>query len=412
MEDAARASPMKKLLLLLPVLVIGVLAWWLYQRGNAPLEVPFSRVVRETLVSTLSTNGKVEPVEWVSVNAVRSGVVDSVPVHRGSRVARGEVLAELGASEAKSELDDAEARLAQARASLEEIQRGGRATDLAALDGELAEAKLELAAAESDRASLERLAAKQAATKQDVTDAARRVERAQAQIRSLEKRRAALTGQSDRVAAEAKVKEAETAVETAKRHVEQTVIRAPIAGTVYDVAARPGAYLNPGDPVAKIGQMSKVRVRVYVDEPELGRVAAAMQVTIAWDALPGKKWLGAVERMPSEITALGSREVGEVVCIIENPDSQLPPGANVNAEIRSGVAENALSIPREALRRQGSQAGVFLLQGNKVVWRPVTVGVSTINRAQVLQGLAEGDAVAVPGSVTLADGAVVRPVFR
>ncbi len=412
MEDAARASPMKKLLLLLPVLVIGVLAWWLYQRGNAPLEVPFSRVVRETLVSTLSTNGKVEPVEWVSVNAVRSGVVDSVPVHRGSRVARGEVLAELGASEAKSELDDAEARLAQARADLQEIQRGGRALDMAALDGELAEAKLELAAAESDRASLERLAAKQAATKQDVTDAARRVERAQAQIGSLEKRRAALTGQSDRVAAEAKVKEAETAVETAKRHVEQTVIRAPIAGTVYDVAARPGAYLNPGDPVAKIGQMSKVRVRVYVDEPELGRVAAGMQVTIAWDALPGKKWLGAVERMPSEITALGSREVGEVVCIIENPDSQLPPGANVNAEIRSGVAENALSIPREALRRQGSQAGVFLLQGNKVVWRPVTVGVSTINRAQVLQGLAEGDAVAVPGSVTLADGAVVRPVFR
>ncbi len=194
--------------------------------------------------------------------------------------------------------------------------------------------------------------------------------------------------------------------------MEKTVIRAPIAGVVYDPAVRLGSYLNLGDPVAKVGRTEKVRVRVYVDEPELGRVAAGMPVTITWDALPNRTWKGSVERMPDQIAALGSRQVAEVVCVIDNPGGELLPGANVNAEIRSRVAENALTIPREALRRESNVPGVLLLQGDKVVWRKVTLGVSAVTRVQVLEGLAEGDSVALPSELTLENGSPVRPVWR
>ncbi len=402
---------MKKLLLLLPVLALA-LAGWMYSRRIAPLPVPFAKASRETLISTLITNGKVEPLEWAPVLAERTGVIETLRVHVGSRVARGDVVAELSAQDAKSDLIAAEARLGQARAELQVLNQGGRASDLATLDGDVAVARAELAAAEKDRAALDRLAEKQAATKQEAADAARRVERAQLQIQVLEKKRAALVGQADKVSAQAKVVESETAVEVARRRLDQAAVRAPIGGVVYDIGARAGAYLNPGDQVAKVGQTDKVRVRVYVDEPELGRVAAGMPVAITWDALPGRQWHGVVERMPSEIAALGSRQVGEVACVIENPGRELPPGANVNAEIRSRVAQGALSIPREALHRQGSEAGVFLLQGQRIVWRKVTLGLSTIDRAQVLEGLAEGDAVALPSDATLTNGAAVNPVLR
>jgi HlyD family secretion protein len=402
---------MKKLLLLLPVLALA-LAGWLYSRRSAPLSVPFALAARETLISTLITNGKVEPLEWAPVLAERTGVIETLRVQVGSRVARGDVVAELSAQDAKSDLAAAEARLTQARAELQVLEQGGRASDRAALDGEVAGARAELAAEEKERAAFDRLAEKQAATKQEAADAARRVERAQLQIQVLEKKRAALVGQADKVSAQAKVREAETGVEMARRRVVQAAVQAPIGGVVYDVGARVGAYLNPGDQVAKVGQTDKVRVRVYVDEPELGRVAAGMPVIITWDALPGRKWHGAVERLPSAIAALGSRQVGEVACVIENPGRELPPGANVNAEIRSRVAQGALSIPREALHRQGSETGVFLLQGQRIVWCKVTLGVSTINRAQVLEGLAEGDAVALPSDATLTNGAAVKPVLR
>ena len=402
---------MKKLLALLGVLVL-VLGWWAYRRKNAPPEAPFAKVSQETVVSTLITNGRMEPVEWTAVLAERSGVVEKLHTDRGTRVGRGDMLAEIGAENSKSDLAAAEARVAQARAELSVVEAGGRASDLAEIDGALARARVERENARKEQASLERLVAKQAATRQEAEDAARRVELADTQLQALEKKRAALVGKSDRASAEAKLREAEAAVDISRRQLEKTVIRAPIAGVVYDSTVRLGSYLNPGDPVAKVGRTEKVRVRVYVDEPELGRVAAGMPVTITWDALPNRSWKGTVERMPDQIAALGTRQVAEVVCVIDNPGGELLPGANVNAEIRSRVAENALTIPREALRRQSNVPGVLLLQGDKVVWRKVTLGVSAVTRVQVLEGLAEGDSVALPSEVTLEDGSPVRPAWR
>lgn len=402
---------MKKLLIALSLLLLG-LVWWFQRQKNAPLQVPFAKVTRGTLVSALVTNGRVEPLVWVAVLAERAGVVETFHAERGVRVRRGDPLAELGAQDAGADLSAAEAREAQARAELEVMDRGGRASDLAELEAELARAKVELDVAGKERASLERLAGKQAATRQEVNEAILRAERAQLQLQQLAAKRAALVDQADRTVARAKLREAETATELARRRLEKAVIRAPMAGTVYETAVRPGSYVNPGDLVAKVGRTDKVRVRVYVDEPELGRVASGMPVTITWDALAGRRWQGTVERMPSEITAWGTRQVGEVVCMIDNPSGELLPGTNVNAEIRSRVAENALSIPREALRRESGEAGVLLLQGGTVVWRRISVGVSSLTRTQALDGLAEGDPVALPSDVPLAPGARVKPVWR
>jgi hypothetical protein len=116
--------------------------------------------------------------------------------------------------------------------------------------------------------------------------------------------------------------------------------------------------------------------------------------------------------MPTGIVAQGTRQVGEVICIIENPNRDLLPGTNINAEIRSRVVENALTVPREALRRRSQQAGVFVLQGDKIAWRNVTLGPSSITRAQVLDGLGEGDAVALPSDAPLQEGLAVQPVYR
>ena len=402
---------MKKLLIVVSVLVLG-LAWWLVRQKNAPPEIPFAKVTRGTLVSALVTNGRVEPLRWEAVLAERSGVVAAFRAERGLRVKRGDPLAELGAQDARTDLSAAEAREAQARAELGVMDRGGRAADLAELDAELARAKMELDAAARERASLERLAEKQAATRQEASEAARRAERAQLQLQQLAGKRAALVDQADRSVAQAKLREAEAATELARRRLEKVQIRAPMAGIVFETAVRPGSYVNPGDLVAKVGQTDKVRVRVYVDEPELGRVASGMPVTITWDALAGRRWQGTVERMPSEITAWGTRQVGEVVCMIDNPSGELLPGTNVNAEIQSRVAQNALSIPREALRRESGEAGVLLLQGDTVVWRRIAVGVSSLTRTQAVEGLAEGDAVALPSDTPLARGARVKPLFR
>jgi HlyD family secretion protein len=160
-----------------------------------------------------------------------------------------------------------------------------------------------------------------------------------------------------------------------------------------------------------VGRLERLRVHVYVDEPELGRVRVGQPVTITWDALPGRTWTGVVERLPTEIVPLNTRQVGEVLCTIGNPGSELVPGTNVNAEIRTSVAEKALTIPKDAVRRDAAGSGVFLLQGDTLAWRKVTLGVSGVTRIQVTSGLAEGDSVALTTPEPLKPGDRVRPVY-
>ena len=179
---------------------------------------------------------------------------------------------------------------------------------------------------------------------------------------------------------------------------------------VYQVDPRAGAFLNPGDLVATIGRIDELLVKVFVDEPELGRVAPGMSAVITWDAMPARHWEGRVSTMPVQIVAMGTRQVGEVSVRIVNPENALPPGANVNAAIRSREASNAVTIPKESLRREAGGQGVYVLSGNQAQWRPVKIGVTNITHAQILEGVAAGDHVVLATDVPIRAGQFVTPV--
>jgi len=402
-----------KLRIWLPLLLLGALgvaAWQLVEWRNQPPEVAFARAAKETITSSVPTNGKVEPVEWAIARAERSAPVAQILVERGQRVTRGQTLVELDASEATADLAAAEARITQARSELDVLAKGGRATELAGIASELERARLDLANAQREYDTLTRLEAKQAATRAEVAAAKEAVDKAQLQIRALDQRRTSLVVVSDRTAAEARLHDGEAAAQLAQARIRMSAVRAPLDGVVYQFELRRGAYLNAGDAVASVGRLDRVHVNVYVDEPDLGRVAKGMPVSITWDALPGRKWTGAVDKMPAQISALGARQVGEVVCVIGNPDLDLLPGTNVNAEIRSESVANAVTIPKEAIRRELGQDGVFVLEGDHLAWRSLTVGVNNTTRTQVME-LKEGDAVALPSEKPLKDKMVVRAVF-
>jgi HlyD family secretion protein len=104
--------------------------------------------------------------------------------------------------------------------------------------------------------------------------------------------------------------------------------------------------------------------------------------------------------------------VGAVECLIENPKRELLPGTNVNVEIRAEAAENILTIPKEALRNEKGQEGVYVLSGGAIQWRPVKLGIANTTRTQVTEGLTDGDAVALLTERTLKDGMLVIPVLQ
>ncbi len=377
--------------------------------GESPPEVSFAEVRLDSIVSTIETNGRIEPETWMPVSAGREGIVRETPVSLGSSVRRGQLLAALTTGDAEVELDAAQARIEQARTELAMLEEGGSASALAAIESDLEAARLERDSAAEELAAIQRLERRGAATALQVSEAAARLKRADLRISALENKRATLVSKAERSDAKARLRQAQADARRASRRIALARIESPLDGILYRLEVRAGEFLQPGALVAHIGQMDRMKAFVYVDEPELGQVSVGMPVEITWDALPGRSWEGVVERVPAEVVALGTRQVGEVVVFIDNPGRSLPPQANINATIRSSVSENVPVIPKEALQRRETEVGVYVLGGDVLRWRPVELGVSNITHAEVLSGLSPGEKVALPGETPLADGMAVRP---
>jgi multidrug efflux pump subunit AcrA (membrane-fusion protein) len=404
----ARGEEILKKLIIVLVAVAAVITALALRRGSAAPRVEFAKAARETISNTISTNGKVEPSNYVEVHVDTAGLLSKLHVHQGDTVSQGQVIGEISLPGTSEDVAAAEARLAQSRAELATMQAGGRSADIADIDANLKRLRTQRDAADQTAAATERLAQANAATAFDAQQARQTVHDLDEQISGLTARRGSLVSTNDVSAADARVREAEAGLKLAQTHAAKTAIRAPLSGTVYDLAVREGAYLNMGDKFGSIGVLDPVRVRVYVDEPDLGRIAKDESLRITWDALPGKEWTGAVEKKPTEVVALGTRQVGEVLCTVANPNHELVPGVNVNSFILIQTVNSALVIPRTALRHENGQ-GVFVLKGNDAIeWRPVKTGATDALRVEVTSGLNDGDRVALPTDIQLKDGMKVE----
>ena len=122
-----------------------------------------------------------------------------------------------------------------------------------------------------------------------------------------------------------------------------------------------------------------------------------------------------VHRLAARVQAWGTaRPVGAIAAVvlagflIKNPNLDLLPGTNITARIESQVVPNAITIPKEAVFREDGKIGVYILTGDKLEWRTVTLGVNNVTRTEVKE-LKEGDKIAIPGDRPFTTGMQVRP---
>lgn len=294
---------------------------------------------------------------------------------------------------------------------MDAIDNGGRAADVARLTAAIDQTQLSLKQAREDYEQRKRMQSEQIATAVEVKERKEKVDSLEQELAGYQRQKASLVAPGDKASAQARLKDAEARLHLAEERIAQSVVRAPLGGEVYQFDLKQGAYLNTGDAVATIGRLDRVKVTVYVDERDLGRVKRGQPVRITWDGLPGQDWKGVVDQLAEQVVAKGSREVGEVECTIENPGRELKPGSNVNVEIRAESVADALTIPKEALRNENGQEGVYRLNGGAIQWRAVKLGIDNTTRAQIAEGLADGDAVALITDRTLTDGMPVTPEF-
>ncbi|MCH8268992.1 MAG: efflux RND transporter periplasmic adaptor subunit [Acidobacteria bacterium] len=394
------------LFLALIILVAGVFVYRSRQR-SVPL-VRTAKVERQDIHAGIVTNGKVEPIEFQDLRAEVEGEVTRVLVREGDAVRQGQRLVELSWRQTTSALEHARAELGEAENALRLLEQGGSALELREL-----RAQLKIAGQERDDAAKlvaenERLVAKGAVARVELEQSRVRLARAETELSILEQKLSNRYEPEDREQAEARVQAARAALDLAQSRQSATSVVSPLDGIAYAVPVRPGDYVRSGDLLVRTGNLNRVRVRVFVDEPDLGRVAPAQPVLVTWDGLPGKQWQGVVERLPSKVQEVGTRTVGEVSCTLDNPEMAMIPNMNVNVEIVTESQPLALTLPREAVIEDGGGQYVYIVRDGALLRQPVQTGISNPTRVEIRQGLQEGDEAALAGEEPLREGMRVR----
>ena len=346
------------------------------------------------LVSTISTNGRVEPEANFEVHSPIATTVKAVYVQPGDQVAAGKVLLVLDDVEARAREATAESGVRAALAALEAVTQNGTQQERQMTAADVMRERLERDNARRDLDALTKLNSTGAASSSEVAAARQRLDTAEVNLRALDQSQNSRYSHAETERARAALADAEANRAAMRQVVAQTVVRAPVAGTVYSLDAGATDFVEEGKLLLQLADLHRERVRAYFDEPEIGRLAVGQKIQIKWDAKPGRIWNGHIERTPVTVINLGTRSVGEVLVKIDDVDGDLLPDTNVTVTVTLSSEPNSLSVPREALRLENGKPYVFKVVKGGLQRTYVTTGTINLTQVAILSGLENGDLVA------------------
>jgi len=368
------------ILLLLPLAGLAALGYWLLQ---PPGKVVVTSIARETSLeggqTVLNASGYVTARRKATVSSKVTAKVLQVLIEEGMQVQEGQIVARLDDSNVATSLRLAEAELRAAETALEETK---------AL---LAEATLR-----RDRT--------EALVGQEVLSRAE-LDRVEAESNSLSAR-------LGRQREEQSVAERRLAVWA--QQLEDTVIRAPFAGIVTTKDAQPGEMISPvsaGGGFTRTGigtvvDMDSLEIEVDVNESYINRVRAGQEVEGTLDAYPD--WKIPCRVIAIVPTADRDRATVRVRIAFDALEARILPDMGIKVAFREEQTEQAgrrvVLVPRDAVKADEGRDVVFVINGDRVERRAVTLGTGEGEDAIVMSGIEGGERVVIQAPSDLADG--------
>lgn len=289
--------------------------------ADPSLVIETAPVERRTIVLSAQANGTVEPIDIVEVKSKASGTIIKMPVDVGSKVKVGDLLVQIDPRTVQNAYTQAAADLASATvARAVALAQRNRSADL---------------------------------YKQKI-------------ITSTEMEAATVGFAS----ADAAVVKARTNLSTAKLQLEDATITAPTNGTVIlrpvsvgTVITSASTAASGGTTILEMADLSRVRMRAFVNETDIGNVKAGQTATVTVDAFPNRRFVGIVEQVQPEAVVQSSVTMFPVLVSLDNSDGALMPGMNGEVVMDILRKDNVLAVPSDAIRNAKDAATVAPVLG-------------------------------------------------
>ncbi len=361
--------------------------------ARAPIAIAATAASEQPMTRFIRATGSLLAEEQADVAAEIAGRVVETPVERGTAVASGSVLVRLAPAEADAQAKEAEANAGQLEARLG--LTGGTAFDVNAVpEVQNAKAAFELSVNEFNR--IRALLDQRVVSQSEFDQRRTQMEAARQQYE------AAKNGAAQQYQA---LQAARARVALAHKALSDTVVRAPFAGLVAERVVSTGDYVTKGNRVAVVVRVNPLRVQLTVPEQFIAAVATGVPVSFEVDAYPGRQFTGTIRYVSPALEA--TQRALTIEAVVSNPAGELKPGLFATARIEQPTRTLAVLVPGSAVQTSGGTSRVFVVNGDHVDERIVTVGQTVESLVEIATGLKPGERVATANVAQLADGTKV-----
>jgi len=364
----------KKLIVIIAVALTAVGGWYWYASTaqSSPGEVvqPIA-VTRGNIEEVVTSQGKLEAKQYVDVGTQVSGQLKVIHVDIGDTVTKGQLLAEIDPRVYQAQVEAGEARLNSLRAQLNQQ-------------------KAEAVLAEQNLQRNKNLIAVNAVSQQALQETESQAAVAKAQVDSIG----------------AQMQETESNLKASRTNLSYTKIFAPMAGTVTTLPTKEGQTLNANQTapvVLQVANLDTMTVRAQVAEADVSRLKENMPAYFTTLGNNERRWPGKVRQVLPTPQIVNDVVLYDVLIDVKNEGHKLMTGMTTQVFFIFGRAENALIIPAEVLTRRaaredndkGKAYRIAVMTGTGREQRVIHVGLQTRTQAEVIDGLTEGEKIAV-----------------
>jgi HlyD family secretion protein len=386
------------------VVVLAASAYGIF-RSFGPV-VPTVLAVRRDLEQHVVASGRVLPPSRISVAAMLPGLVIAVGAVEGQRVELGDLLVQLDDRDARSQLAQAKAAVAQAGAKVEQLRRVG--TIVASQS--LTEAQSKLAQLEAEVLRMGNLSRTGAVTLVELDDSRRKVDVARAQKNAAEAQQLGTLGADSRVAMSALL-QAQAQQTGAEVHLSQTRLVAARAGVILSRSVEPGDTIQPSRTLLTLAESGDVELVFQADERNLSVLKVGQKANASADAFPQNPFAAVVDYVAPSIDP--QRGTVELRLKVEAAPPFLKPDMTISIDLTVASKSAALVVPTEAVRGIASaQPFVLAVAKGHARKQLVGLGIRGEGSVEILSGLEEGTPIVIPDGQRIVTGQRIRTSLR
>lgn len=350
--------------------LFGCKAWF----KDEPVSYITEPVIRKNIEKSVNATGEVKAIELVTVGAQTSGKIEYLPVKVGQRIQKGDLIAQIDSTTQENDVNSTKAKLTSLKAQLNA-------------------AEISAKIAEKQFVREQRLLKKNAASQEDFENAKDAFEAAKAKVTELK----------------ASIAETALALNTAETNLGYTKITAPLDGVVVSVPVKTGQTVNAAmntPTIVQIADLSQMEILIEISEGDIGKVHTGAKVTYTVLSAPETVYETTLKSIDPGLTLLTNGEYTEVVgsdeaiyyygrLVVDNPDGALRIGMTTQNVIYVAQADNVLTVPVLAVKKDGAQSYVNVLTPTGIQRHAVITGLSDGVDIEIKSGVSDHDTVVI-----------------